>query len=441
MSNIDLDTDPDLAVFRENCAAYHREQAAIKARNEAESAPPSNAAWAQMLELFGADSVAGPAVTPETAMRTAAVFASVRLLAEAIAGLSIPVYERTPDGSRATASKDAYGGIWWLLNEQPSPAWTAASFWERIVTDMYLRGDGIAVIGRKGTQPVEIIPIPRQNVQIDRVGRRLRYFVDLNADGKWIALDQDDVLHFPGFGFDGVRGMSVIRHAALQATGVALAAEELAAKFFAKGATPQFAIEYPTKLREGEPETLRAEWERVYGGGSGSYLPLVLQLGASVKQLTLSPEDSQLLQTRAWQVIDIARAFGVPPVMIGENEKTSSWGTGVETITLGFQRYTLKGPMRRIEQEMNRKFWPRSLRYFVEFNADALLRGDSKAQADYFRAALGGAQGSGWMSPDEVRRVQNLPPLPDGKGALPYLVTPKDTPAAKPEESTNAAAA
>lgn len=423
-----------MALFRANCLE------ATKAKNAAESASPAGS-LASLMEAFAPRSAAGPPVTPESAMRTCAVFACVRLIAEAIAGLPLPIYEYEPDGSRRTAGKDAANGLWWLLNQQPSPAWTAASFWERVIADMLLRGDGIAVIGRRGAAIEELIPVPRQYVQIERIKRRLRYFVDLDQDGKWIALDQDDVLHFPGFGFNGTHGMSVIRSAVLQATGIALAAEEQAARFYAQGATPQYAIEYPTKLREGEPELLRQEWVATYSNGSGNgYLPLVLQLGAKLQQLTLSPEDSQLLQTRAWQVIDIARGFGVPPVMIGESEKTSSWGTGVEMITLGFQRYTLKGPLRRIEQELNRKFWPREERLFVEFNTDALMRGDSKAQADYSRAALGGAQGSGWMSVDEVRRKQNLPPLPNGLGSLPYLAKPKDEPA-KPEEKTNAMAA
>src|SRR5690606_35344249 len=129
---------------------------------------------------------------------------------------------------------------------------------------------------------------------------------------------------------------------------------------------------------------------------------------------SLNAEDAQLLQTRMFQVVDICRAFGVPPFMIGETDKTTAWGTGIEHKGLGFVRYSLKGWRSRMEQEMNRKFWPRSMVYFVEHDMDALMSGDSQAEANYFRNALGGAQGPGWMSQNEVRRRKNLPPVPDG---------------------------
>jgi HK97 family phage portal protein len=124
-------------------------------------------------------------------------------------------------------------------------------------------------------------------------------------------------------------------------------------------------------------------------------------------------EDAQLIETRKYEKADICTAFGVPPIMIGDNEKTTSWGTGIEQITIGFVRYTLKPHLVRWEEELNRKLFLKAGQ-FVEFDVNGLLRGDTKAQADYYKAALGGpGSGPGWMSVNEVRRLENLPALPD----------------------------
>ena len=129
----------------------------------------------------------------------------------------------------------------------------------------------------------------------------------------------------------------------------------------------------------------------------------------------MTAEDAQLLTTRQFQVEDIARVFGVPPHMIGYTEKTTSWGSGVEQMSIGFVRYTLRRYIDAIQQEINRKVWPRSLRVFGEMSADALMDGDSKAQAEYFAKALGGPGAQGWMTINEVRKLKNLPPIDGGE--------------------------
>ena len=369
--------------------------------------------WEYLQELGQSFATAsGKIVTPETAMKASVVFACTRILSEAMAGLPIHIYKRTENDSRELAPKSAANGLWWLLNESPSPLLTAASWREWMVRDALLYGDGISIIGRKGPYINEIIPVPRQNVIIERKGNRLRYYV--STEEGFFGFDQDDVLHFPGFGFNGVHGMSVISYAARQAIGISLSAEEFAGRFFANGATPGFSIEVPGAISEAQADQLRAEWRKRYSGGDNAHLPLVLAHGAKATQLSLNAEDAQLLQTRMFQVVDICRAFGVPPFMIGETDKTTAWGTGIEHMGLGFVRYSLKGWRSRMEQEMNRKFWPRSMVYFVEHDMDALMSGDSQAEANYFRNALGGAQGPGWMSQNEVRRRKYLPPVPNG---------------------------
>jgi HK97 family phage portal protein len=370
----------------------------------------SGALW----DAFGVvPTSAGVAVTPESSKRVSAVSACVNLIAGTIASTPLPVYRRTPDG-RERAEHD----YWWLLNEQPTPQMTAATWWEWMISSLLLRGDGIAEIVRAApgsTQIEALVPLEREDVVITE-GTDGTLVYAYREDGKTRGLRAEDVLHFPGYGFNGLCGESVIRHAARQAIGTALAADEHAGGFFQRGASPSVAIEYPQGVapKPEQAEFLRQQFDDRYSGVKNAHRPLVLINGGKLSPVSLTPQDSQLLQTRQWQVIDIARAFGVPPILIGESEKTSSWGSGVEQILRAFLAFTLNPRLVGIEQELNRKLWPSRERYFVEFNRAGWLEGDNAAQADYFQRALGGPGTQGWMTVNEVRRLKNLPPIAGG---------------------------
>ncbi|WP_052364990.1 phage portal protein [Halotalea alkalilenta] len=348
-------------------------------------------------------------------MRVTAVYACVRLIAGAIASLPLSVYQRQDEGRQRVRND-----LWWLLNEQPCPSVSAAVFWEYLVAQMLLTGDALAEIERgRGGSIRQLIPLDSRAVAVRQINNRLRY--EFCRDGIWLGRDQDDILHIPGFGFDGTRGMSVIRHAAREAIGLALAAESFSSRFFASGAHPDVALKVPGKMTQEQIDNLRRIWANKYGGAHNSSLPIVLTEGTDLKEVTLSAQDSQLIEARRFQVADIARAFGVPPHMIGETDKSTSWGSGIEQQGIGFVQYTLAPHLNRIEQEINRKCF-RTERLFVEFNVEGLLRGDSKARADYYTRALGGTQNPAWMTPNEVRRLENLPPLAGGD----QLAQPKD---------------
>lgn len=221
------------------------------------------------------------------------------------------------------------------------------------------------------------------------------------------------MLHFPGFGFDGIKSMSVIGHAARAAVGNALAMDEYSGKFFAGGAHPSILLTTDKLMKQDQITLLQQAFVNKYSGVANLHqLPLVLTEGMKAEPLSISAEDSQLLEARKFQVIDIARAFGVPPHMIGETSASTSWGSGIEAMSRGFVTYTLQPHLVRIEQELNRKLYPRDTGKFVMFDRDALIEGDSKAQAEYNRAALGGpGTGQGWMSVDEIRKTKGLAPI------------------------------
>ncbi len=364
----------------------------------------------QVLDFFGvAPAAAGFAVTPETAMRVSTVYACVRLIAGAIATLPLPVYQLGEKNVREAVTDHP---LKLLLNEQPTPRFSAALFWEFLVSSILLRGDGFAIIVRdRAGNITELIPIRSEYVIVERRGNRLAYFIE--DDGKRLGFDQSDVLHFAGFGFNGWRSMSVIRFAAFQAIGSALAMEAYAGKFFVNGAGSKIVLSTPNELDQDQLQELRDLWGKVYAGPDNSGKPLILHGGLTATPLSMTMQDAQLLESRKYQAEDIARAFGVPPFMVGIMEKTTSFGSGVEHMSMSFLIYVLMPYLTRISQEINRKCFLIN-KYFVEFNTNGLLQADAKGRSQFLREALGGARGPGWMTVNEVRKVENLPPIDGG---------------------------
>lgn len=382
----------------------------------------------------------GAIVTHHTARQVSAAYACTRLISGAVAALPLRVYERG-DGFRKPVDHD----IWWLLNEQPFPTLSASTWMEWIVDSMLMRGDALCEIKRRRDfSPSGFMPIPYEAWVVDRVKDGLQYYIsayatnDRSDASKAYGLLQDDVIHVPGFGFNGLRGESVIRYAARQAIGAALAADEFSGRFFAQGLNVGAVIKYPQGVSPDveQQQALRNQFEERYQGNSNAHKPLLLVNGGELQRVAMSASDAQLLEARQFQVVDIARAFGVPPHMIGETSASTSWGSGIEQMSIGFMRYTLGPHLRRIEQELNRKLWPRSTKYFVEFDREAMTLGDNKSESDFIRSALGGPGQQGYMSVNEYRHRRNMPPIAGmdavfvaGKAAGPSEPTP-------PEETT-----
>ncbi len=224
--------------------------------------------------------------------------------------------------------------------------------------------------------------------------------------------DQDDVLHWTFIGWDGLKGFSPL-DCARNAIGLSIAGQEFNERFFGQGSAADYAFEFPQKFDEQQAEIFYSLWERNHSGLSKQRMPIIADNGAKVARLDFKANESQLMESRSFQVEDICRFYGVPPHMVGHTSKTTSWGTGIEEQTLGFVKFTLRDILKGLEQEINRKLL-RSAKFYSKFNLDALLRADSKGRADFYKAALGGTQNPGFMTVNEVREIENLAPIDGG---------------------------
>jgi HK97 family phage portal protein len=385
-------------------------------------------------------------VTPDSAMEAIPVQACVALIAGGITSMPLKIVQRDTTGGIITHRPADDHEYWWLFNEQPNSDTTSALFWEEIVKQKTLRGRAYARIVRtspRSNKIRELVFVPNQNVQPERKwDEQLRRYVIsryLVRDGdKTFGVLPEDMLDFRGRQPKcGHQEMSDALYSARNAVAITLTVEKYCQRFFQNGGMPRTVLEYPagSKLTKDQQDLLRETWVKRYGGADNAALPLLLMDGGKANKMSFTAEEAQMLEARKFQVIEIARTFGVPPFMIGETEKTSAWGTGIEQMSQGFIRYTLGPHITAIEQECNRKIFGID-RYFVDFDEEALARGDMKSLGDWFRQAVGGSNGPGFMQTNEVRSRLKLPPITGGD----TLYTPKgasDAQGAKPPPGTS----
>jgi HK97 family phage portal protein len=394
-------------------------------RAEGHSFPSSDGeAWGQLLGGLGTS------VTPETAMRHSAVYRCVFLVAATVAMLPLHTYARAGDGDRERS--DAHAAAV-LLRQRPNPRMTPTIFWRAIVSNMLLRGNGVAWIERKASgEPIALWPIAFSRATPSLANGRLRYALTLD-DGRQLVADQDDVLHFPGSAeWDGVKAKTPIQ-AMGAAVGIGLEADRYAKLFFENDANPGQYISFPNKFdaKSGAAEEVRKYYRSKFSGDKRFSGPAVFDQGGTVKQLEITAQDAQILETRRFQIEDIARVFGVPRFLLAMDE--TSWGTGIEKLGLAYVVYTCDPHLVAIEQEVSWKLFGSS-RHFAEFERDALQRGDVKTRMEAYAKALGGSSGPGFMTPNEVRRRENLARSADPNADKLTVWTPK---AAKPPKESD----
>lgn len=367
-------------------------------------------------ELFGPPSVA-LYPSEKTAFTVSAIYACVNLYAGAIASLVKHIYRVQQDGERDKSLTDP---LWWVLNEEMSPRWSAANGWEFLIQSLLLHGDGFArIIRDRQSMPIGLKPMHPSfvevvaNTDLDRLIYVYTPDSTLERTGPVQVFDQDDVVHIAGFGFDGLRGMSPLRYALREAGSVAMSAQKYSNAFFANSARPDFALTTDQKLSAEAIESLRSQLSENHGGVERSFKPMVLQGGLDIKTITMPVTDIQLIETRQFQIEEIARIYGVPPFMIGYNEKTTSWGSGVEAMGTGFVRFSLRQHLNKIETELNRKLF-RTAAKRVEFDTFDLERADMKSMFEAFRIGIGRAGEPGFISVEEARMRLNMKRRPDG---------------------------
>jgi len=382
-------------------------------------APQNRTAGSGYTFYFGG-STSGKAVTERSAMQMTAGYSCVRILAEAVAGLPLNLYRYTEDGGKEKAIDHP---LYLLLHDEPNPEMSSFVFRETLMTHLLLWGNAYAQVIRNGKgEVIALYPLMPNKMMVDRDERGQLYYSyqrgndeAVRSKDQTVILRPSDVLHIPGLGFDGLVGYSPIAMAK-NAIGMAIACEEYGAKFFANGAAPGGVLEHPGTIKD--PQRVRESWQSTFGGSGNANKIAVLEEGMKYTPIGISPEQAQFLETRKFQINEIARIFRVPPHMVGDLEKSSF--SNIEQQSLEFVKYTLDPWVTRWEQSIQRSLLTQEEKatYFVKFNLEGLLRGDYQSRMNGYATA----RQNGWMSANDIRELENLDRIPAEEGGDLYLI-------------------
>ena len=382
---------------------------------------PKNSLFGNAYSFFFGGTSSGKTVNERTAMQTTAVYACVRILAEAIAGLPLHVYRYKEDGGKEKALTHP---LYYLLHDEPNPEMTSFVFRETLMSHLLLWGNAYAQIVRNGRgQPIALYPLLPNRMEVSRTKTGDMVYTyhldpderDLYPNGKNITLRKDEVLHIPGLGFDGLIGYSPIAMAK-NAIGMSLATEEYGASFFANGANPGGVLEHPGVIKD--IQRVKDSWNSAYQGTGNAHKIAVLEEGMKFQAIGIPPEQAQFLETRKFQINEIARIFRVPPHMVGDLEKSSF--SNIEQQSLEFVKYTLDPWVVRWEQSLQQSLVLPSEKQsiFIKFNVDGLLRGDYQSRMNGYAVA----RQNGWLSANDIRELEDMNRIPAEEGGDLYLV-------------------
>jgi HK97 family phage portal protein len=292
---------------------------------------------------------------------------------------------------------------------------TSFVFRETLMGHLLLWGNSYSQIIRDGRgKVIALYPLLPDKMTVNRSEKGEIYYL-YNKEGQEYILTKDEVLHIPGLGFDGLIGYSPIAMAK-NAIGMAIATEEYGAKFFANGANPGGVLEHPGVVKD--PQRIRDSWNAVYQGTSNAHRIAVLEEGMKFQSIGIPPEQAQFLETRKFQTEEICRIFRIPPHLIGDLERATF--SNIEHQSISFVVHTIRPWLVRIEQSINKSLFSESEKkeYFVSFVVEGLLRGDYESR---MRGYSIGIQ-NGFMSPNDVRSLENMNPIPDEEGGNTYMV-------------------
>lgn len=351
---------------------------------------------------------AGERTDAQNVLGLTAVWACVNLLAGTQASLPLMPYRTLAGGTREVA-RDHW--LYRLLHDSPNSLQTALDFWEFMCASVELWGNAYARKVRSGGRIVSLVPIMPALPQVTNLGNgRLGY--RWSSEGQSFDLTNDDVLHIRGFGGNPLGGMSTLSFGA-RAFGIALAADRVAGSTFRNGMRAGGTLSTKDTLTPEQRKEAEGRLQEKFAGAMNAGRPMLLDRGMEWKALTINPEDAQLLDSRKFSGEELCRLFGIPPAMVGYGDKASNWGTGKEVDVLGFQKFTLRRRLKRTEQALEKQLLTpedRAAGIIVEYNIEGLLRADSAARARFYQSGLT----NGWMTINEVRALENMPPVPGG---------------------------
>ena len=381
---------------------------------------PQNRTSGSNYAFFMGSTTSGKTVTERSAMQMTAVYSCVRILAETLAALPLQLYRYTPGGKERVYDHPLYH----LLHDEPNPEMTSFIFRETLMSHLLIWGNAYAQIIRDRLGRVQgLYPLRPDKMTVCRDDRGKIFYLytktgDENPNIKpygQVALQKEEVLHIPGLGFDGLVGYSPIAMAR-NAVGMTMACEEYGASFFANGASPSGVLEHPGVLKD--PAKVRDSWNAVYRGTGNAHKVAVLEEGMKYQQIGIPPEEAQFLETRKFQLDEIARLYRIPPHMIGDLEKSSF--NNIEQQSMEFVKYTLDPWVIRWEQAMQKAlFLPEEKKqYFLKFNVNGLMRGDYESRMTGYSI---GRQ-NGWLSANDIREMEDMNPVSDEEGGNLYLV-------------------
>ncbi|MBQ3268351.1 MAG: phage portal protein [Clostridia bacterium] len=382
---------------------------------------PRNALNGGNYSFFFGSTDSGKVVNERSAMQLTAVYACVRILAEAIAQMPLHFYQYNSTGGKEKALDHP---LYIILHDEPNPEMSAFNFRETLMTHLLLWGNAYAQIIRDGRgEVVALYPLMPDRMTVDRDSHGNLYYEYTKAEsdantmkkGASIVLMPEDIFHIPGLGYDGLVGYSPIAMAK-QSIGMGLACDEYGASFFKNGAQPGGVLEHPGVVKD--PQRIRDSWNAIYNGAGNAHKIAVIEEGMHYTPITISPEQAQFLQTRKFQIDEIARIFRVPPHMVGDLEKSSF--SNIEQQSLEFVKYTLSPWISRWEQAIHRQLLrPEEKRdYFAKFNVEGLLRGDYQSRMNGYAVA----RQNGWMSANDIRSLEDLDRIPTESGGDLYLI-------------------
>lgn len=354
----------------------------------------------------------GKEINEYTAMTMSAVYSCVRVLSETLAGLPLHLYKKEEANAKEKAKEHP---LYFLLHDEPNEEMTSFIFRETLMTHLLLWGNAYAQIIRNGKgEVVGLYPLMPNKMTVLR-GEDGELFYTYKHKSEDICLRKDDVLHIPGLGFDGLIGYSPIAMAK-NAIGMAMACEDYGAAFFQNGAQPGGVLEHPGIIKD--PERVRASWNAAFQGPRNANKVAVLEEGMKYQPISISPGEAQFLETRKFQLNEIARIFRIPPHMIGDLERSSF--SNIEQQSLEFVKYTLDPWVLRWEGSLERALLTLDEKrdYFIKFNVDGLLRGDYQSRMNGY--AIG--RQNGWMSANDIRELENLDRIAKEEGGDTYLV-------------------